>query len=230
MTACIGTPISWLRLERYQAGDLAGDEHDAIAKHLAACAACAACLRHIEDDNRALPPLPAIAPKKEAGGVLVQLRRAAPWIGALAIAAVLLLWIGRAPREPQIDMPPGVRIKGGEVSFSLVNADDTVFEGGAVYRDGDRFKVIMTCPPGMRGAFDVVVYEHGEAAFPLEPPRGIACGNGVAIPGAFRATGADKMTVCLVWDEAGAVDREALRRSAPERLPHAACKDLAPAQ
>jgi len=229
MTACIGMPISWLRLERYQAGDIAGDERETIAKHLASCEACAECLRRIESDNREPPALPAVHKKS---GVVVQLRRAAPWIGALAIAAAVLLLIRKPTTDPQpqVDMPPGVRIKGGDISFSLVNADDTVFEGGAVYRDGDRFKVIMTCPPGMRGGFDVVVYEGNEAAFPLEAPRGIACGNGVAIPGAFRATGADKMTLCLVWDESGPVDREMLRHAAPDRLPHAVCKDLAPAR
>lgn len=228
MTACIDTPISWLRLERYQAGEISGDERERIAKHLASCAACAACLRRIEEDNRELPPLPE-TPKKSDN--VFTLRRVLPWASAFAIAALILLYIGRErPSEPTPDMPPGVRIKGGEVSFSLVNADDTVFEGGAVYRDGDRFKVIMTCPPGMRGAFDVVVYEGNEAAFPLEPPRGLACGNGVAIPGAFRATGHDRMNVCLVWDESGAVDREALRHTRPERIPHATCKELAPAQ
>jgi hypothetical protein len=227
--SCIGTPISWLRLERYQAGELARDDRDAIAKHVSECDVCAACLRRIEeDDKRELPPLPASAPKK--GGIVVQLRRAAPMIAALAVAAALLIVIGRKPREDDDGGTVAMnRIKGGDVSFSLVNADDTVFEGGAVYRDGDRFKVVMTCPPGMRGAFDVVVYEHGEAAFPLEPAHGIACGNGVALPGAFRATGADKMTVCLVWDDSGRVDREALRHASPAQLPHASCKDLDPA-
>jgi len=227
MTACKGTPISWLRLERYQAGEIAGDERDAIAKHLSACSACAECLRRIESDNRELPPLPVVEKKRNN---VFELRRVLPWASAFAIAALILLYIGRQkPTEPTPDMPPGVRIKGGEVSFALVNADDTVFEGGAVYRDGDRFKVILTCPPGMRGGFDVVVYEGNEAAFPLEPARSISCGNGVAIPGAFRATGTERMNVCVVWDESGAVDREALRHAVPAQIPHAVCKELLPA-
>ena len=40
MTACIGEPVSWLRLERFALG--AADP--AIASHVAACPACRHCL------------------------------------------------------------------------------------------------------------------------------------------------------------------------------------------
>ncbi len=227
---CTSTPVSWLRLERYHAGDLDDAERERIAAHLASCDACAGCLRRIEDDARELPPLP--APKAQAkppsagGGVVVALRRAAPFALALAVAAGVLLVVGRGPRvEPVSD-----RIKGSDVSFALVRDDDMVLgEAGVTYRDGDRFKAAVTCPPGMHGGFDVVVYENGEAAFPLEPQSDLACGNGVALPGAFRVTGRERMVVCLVWSDGGTVDREAMRRTPPEMLERARCKTLDPA-
>lgn len=40
---CIGTPVSWLRLERLALGELAGDEASAIEAHLRECPACRAC-------------------------------------------------------------------------------------------------------------------------------------------------------------------------------------------
>ena len=46
MTACIGEPISWLRLESFALG--APDP--AIAPHLAACPSCRHCLDQIRDD------------------------------------------------------------------------------------------------------------------------------------------------------------------------------------
>jgi anti-sigma factor RsiW len=57
-TGCIGTPISWLRLERYRLGEISADEKKDIADHVGACAACAASLARIESDDAApLAPL-----------------------------------------------------------------------------------------------------------------------------------------------------------------------------
>ena len=60
---CTGTPVSWLRLERYHLGEIRGRERAVVAEHLAACPACAACLARIEqDDAVALPALPVALP------------------------------------------------------------------------------------------------------------------------------------------------------------------------
>jgi hypothetical protein len=216
--SCTGTPISWLRLERYHAGELDADEREAIAAHLASCDACASCLKEIEADARELPPLPKPAR-------VVSLRRAAPVIAMLAAAAAILFVVGRTPR------PDPERVKGSDIAFALVRDDETVVgeAGTGVYRDGDRFKAVVTCPPGMHGGFDLVVYENGAASFPLEPRAGLACGNAIALPGAFRVTGRERMIVCLVWSDGGAIDRDVVRRTPPEALPHAQCKALSPA-
>jgi hypothetical protein len=58
VTACIGAPISWPRLESFALG--AADP--ALETHLASCAACRGCLDHLRADEVALPPLVAAAP------------------------------------------------------------------------------------------------------------------------------------------------------------------------
>lgn len=231
MSACTGTPISYLRLERYAAGELGGEEREAIAAHLAACPACAAAAKTIADDARELAPLvlreareareprepPTTSNPASAAGVVVALRRYAPIVGALAAAAGVLLLL-RRPSEP-----PGERVKGTDVSFALVRDDDgAAIDAGGVYHDGDRWKALVTCPPGMRATFDVVVYERGQPAFPLAPAAGVACGNAIALPGAFRTTGREQLRVCLVWDE----DRASLAAGPPAR---SRCATLDPA-
>ncbi len=219
--SCTGTPISWLRLEQFHAGDLAKEERDAIAAHLASCDACAACSKWIEADARDLPALPQPAR-------VFTLRRAAPVIAMLAAAAAILLVVGRNARNQGSDPE---RVKGADIAFALVREDETVIgeAGTAIYRDGDRFKAVVTCPPGVHGAFDLVVYENGVAAFPLEAQSDLQCGNAVSLPGAFRVTGRSRMTACLVWADGAAVDRDAVRRTPPDALPHALCKSLEPA-
>jgi hypothetical protein len=230
--SCTATPISWLRLELHHAGELAADERAEIAAHLEACAACAACLATIVDDAQA--PLPALP--LAATPAVTRMRgvgRFAPAVAALAMAAALLLVLGRrgddgAGRTPL--EPSGARTKGGAIAFSLVRDDASVLaEAAGSYRDGDRWKAIVTCPAGMRAAWDVVVFERGEAAFPLAPMTDLACGNGVALPGAFRTTGHDRMTVCLVWSEGKSVDRARLRGASPDAIAQASCKVLEPA-
>jgi hypothetical protein len=231
VSACRGTPISWLRLERYHAGELLGPERETVATHLATCDACAACLERIAGDDRALPPLATVSPR-------TALRATRPWhtrgrtaavVSGLAFAAVLLVLVGRQPRTAS-DGGNTARMKGNAIAFALVHETEGVLpEAGGVYHDGDRLKALVTCPPGMRASFDVVVFEGAEASFPLGAGLDVACGNQVSLPGAFRVTGRERMTVCLVWSDDGSVDRAAVRRSRPELLPHAQCKALDPA-
>jgi hypothetical protein len=227
--ACAGTPVSWLRLERYHAGEADGAERRAIDEHLAGCEACAACLRRIRDDEAiALAPLP--LPARPPPRLLrPAFRRAAALAPALAAAALLVFVGGRRPGGPD-DAAPGGRAKGDDVGFALVReGEGPAVEAGGVYRDGERFKALVTCPPEMRAGWDVVVFERGEASFPLEAQPDLACGNGVALPGAFRLTGRERMTICLVWGERGPVDRAELGVKGPRALDRARCLELEPA-
>jgi hypothetical protein len=157
--------------------------------------------------------------------------RAVAALSALAAGGALVLGLrGNGHRGESEHARLGEsRVKGDAIGFSLVRDDDERIAGTAgVYRDGDRFKAVVTCPPGARVAFDVVVYDVGGESFPLEPAPELACGNDVPLPGAFRLTGDTDETVCLVWAEGHPVDRGALAtRTAREG--QSLCKELSPA-
>jgi hypothetical protein len=140
-----------------------------------------------------------------------------------------VLAIGRLRSGPEGEIALGV--KGDGVAFSLVRDDDSLIaEAGGIFRASDRFKALVTCPPGMRARFDVVVFDASGASFPVDAPAAFACGNDVPFGGAFRVTGAEPVRVCLVWGNAPP-DRGLLSRMTDESaLDRAACKVLEPAR
>ncbi len=234
MITC-STPISWLVLERHHLGELDATEALAVATHVRACSACQALVERIAADDRALPPLELAPPRAHAA----QLRR--PWYVArprttaiaagLALAAGVVLTIGRN-RAIDDDRVPTARSKGTEISLTLVREDEgVVSEAGGAYRDGERFKALVSCAPGTKVSFDLAVFERGEVSFPLAAASELECGNAVPIAGAFRVTGRERMVVCLVWQlkGEGAIDREVVRRTPPDLLRNARCTLLEPA-
>jgi hypothetical protein len=228
---CIGEPISWLRLERYHLGEGDAAERASVAEHLAACGACAACLARIEADGAvAVPPL--AAPERAQPAPSARGRRVALLTGGLALAAAVALLVASRPKPRDGDVPgdvppTGSRVKGDGVAFALVRDDsERIVEAGGAFHDGDRFKALVTCPPAMTASFDLVVYDATGAAFPLAPAAGVACGNDVALPGAFRLTGSSDETVCLAWSTDGGVDRNALSLGEPPPGSSALCKRL----
>jgi len=222
--SCASTPISFLRLERYHLGELDEEERTTIARHLETCAACKECLRTFEVDDAPLLPLPTPLrrPRSRARAIYAV-------ASVLAAAALFFVILGRGPRVPDDEANGANRTKGNDITFALVHESaGTMPEAGGLYREGDRFKASITCPPGMRATWDVVAYENGEASFPLAPESDLACGNAVTLRGAFRVTGAKPMTICLVWAD-GPLDREALRRSRPTDRASSRCTELSPA-
>jgi hypothetical protein len=246
---CTGHPVSWLRLERYRLGELGEAERAPIAQHLSACAACAACMARIEADEALdLPPLAQAHPEtprgqdaehavRRAGGLARgRFSRGLRWVasaGALAAAAAAIVvasstW--RAPGRVAVDRGEAARPKGDGMAFVLVRDDgQRVVEAQGVFRRGDRFKALVTCPPSTSATFDLVVFDAAGASFPLAPARGLACGNEVPLPGAFRLTAtagaSEGETVCVVWGNGDEVDREALARSGVAGR-RAMCKEL----
>ena len=176
---CISTPVSWLRLEQFAANS--GDAQ--IAAHVAACPACAHCLDEIRADVVALPPL------------AVPARRARPWwhfaVPALVLAAAALIFVVW-PREAERD--DLVRVKGvGDVVLGIVRERDGVIRDDVTtFREGDRFKIVLTCPPTASAWIDVDV----GGDHPL-PASQIACGNKVVVPGAFHLTGTAANRICV---------------------------------
>lgn len=189
MTACIGEPVSWLRLERFALGT----PDPAIASHLASCAACARCLDQIRDDAVALPPLAAAAARP------VRRRWLAPAFAAAAAAAIVLLVALVRPRPAPPDglAPPTVGVKGvGDVTLELVRERAGAIRFDATsYAPGDRWKVVVSCPPRAAAWIDVSVADGLATDHPLGAAQ-IACGNRVVVPGAFSITGGRPNRVC----------------------------------
>jgi hypothetical protein len=182
---CVGTPVSWLRLETF-----ALDGRDAsVRDHLAECPACARCLEDIRGSDIELPRL--VVPEKPT-----RKQRWLWWLApAMAAAIVLLVIIRRSPTVPQENT---VTVKGvGEVVIGVVRERAGVIRDDVLaYRPGDRFKVVVTCPPEANIGVEVTVEDAGQIDRPLAPAQ-IACGNQVAIPGAFTITGDRPNQVCV---------------------------------
>jgi hypothetical protein len=202
MSTCTAQPISWLKLEQYQLGELSADEQRRIEAHLKECEVCRASLDSIRADETV--PAPQAAPKTEP---LPEVTRKVPWLrwatagAALAAAAALLLVLlvsdwKRA--EPDI---PGSKIgfKGGELSLSLVReCQGKILHDPESFTPGDRFKLQVTCPPAEELFWNVVVFQDDGSSFPYIPEEPLACGNRVPLPGAFSITGKSAAVVCLV--------------------------------
>lgn len=207
--ACIGEPISWLRLEQF-----ATTRADAaVASHVEACPACRHCLEEITSDVVALPPLavPAAKPRRAWWTWAVPAM-------ALAAAAIVLLVVGR--RGSESTREEVVVVKGvGEVVLGVVRE-----RGGVIREDvrsfapGDRWKVVVTCPPAASASVDVAVSEVGGGSAADHPlvPATIACGNRIVIPGAFVITGARRNRICATVTSPGGDRGTACVTIAPE--------------
>lgn len=184
MMTCIGEPVSWLRLEELAMGVARAG----VAEHVHACPACKHSFESITSDVVALPPLvvPAKPVKAKRRWWLV------PAYAACAAAIVLfVLWRSSGDARDAI--------KGGDVSVGVIRERaGTIRDDAFTFAPGDRFKVVVTCPPRFRAWVDVAVVEAGAstADFPVEPAA-IACGNRVVIPGAFVLTTLRPHRVCV---------------------------------
>ena len=198
MTACIGEPISWLRLERFAlAGPDRGDA--AIAAHVAACSACASCLAAIRTagDAIALPPLVVGA---AAAAARPPARRwwlaPAMAVAAAAVVVLVLLRRGPAPEPRRDDVAYGVKGVGDVVLGVVRERAGAIRDDVTTYAPGDRWKVVVTCPPAASAWIDVAVADPDGVDYPLAPAH-VACGNRVVVPGAFAITGARDNRVCV---------------------------------
>ena len=194
MTACIGEPISWLRLEGFALG--APDPE--IASHIAACAACRGCLDHIRADVVALPALePAVRPARRRWWVAPAF--AAVGTAALAAIAVIIVRDPAAGGPDEVDAPLGaVAVKGvGDITLELVRerAGEIRYDASR-YARGDRWKVVVTCAPSATAWVEVSVSDGATIDHPIAPAR-LLCGNRIVVPGAFTITGIGANQVCV---------------------------------
>ncbi|HEY6878915.1 MAG TPA: hypothetical protein VI299_12885 [Polyangiales bacterium] len=201
-------PVSWLMLERYALGELSPDERAQVEQRLAMSDADRACLASILADDTVLPPLPTPLPR----------RKRAWWIGAALAAAAALAFIVPAARVPS-HRRSDEGLKGGEVAITLFS--ERTGNGPEVFRDGDRFKLMVTCPVSLAPRLSVLMFQDGRRYQPLARPEHFACGNQVPWPGAFSLDGEGDVDVCLSWAES-----TQRARSAGELAPEVTCVRL----
>jgi hypothetical protein len=196
---CIGEPISWPRLEQH------ARVRDAVVDtHVATCPACRACLDAVVGDRVALPGLPAIAAP-------VARRTRWWWLAAPALAAAAVVVV-LATRPRAIGPTSGshgtlvARVKGvGDVVVGVQRERAGVVRDDVrTFAPGDRWHVVVTCPPDARGAVTVEleVRDGLTVDHPLAPAE-LACGNDIVVPGAFALTGTRANDVCVRVHAAG---------------------------
>jgi len=198
---CIDQPVSWLRLEMYALGALDAEQRSAIEAHINVCAACAHCLSRIEQPQ----VLPTLKLPERAPSLRIRLwqRCVAHWpqlsLGfALASVMLLSIWPKTTKQLPEISSR--VRVRGGEIAITLLREHQgMVTEDPKVFKQGDRFKVLVTCPPQWNVPWRIIVLQGKEAFQPLPTPTDFRCGNKQSVPGAFTVDGDQSVDVCLMW-------------------------------
>jgi hypothetical protein len=187
----MGEPISWLALEQHALGELDGERAAAI--DASADADTRACLE-LTRQPRTLRSLPLQA--APAPSWIERLRRRwAVGAGVLVAACAVVLVI--ALRGDGDRLGGGTVKGGGEPEIELIRErHGAVTPAATRFRDGDRFKLVVTCAPDRRLTGEVVVRQAGQTYRPL-PAVDVPCGNRVPLPGAFRITGIEPAEICL---------------------------------
>jgi hypothetical protein len=131
---------------------------------------------------------------------------------ALVAAAGVVLVLSRAPspegRPGELASGAGetmAGVKGGHLGLELVRERGGVVAPAATtFLEGDRWKVLVTCPSGRVRFWEVVVRDGAATSFPftLAPTSPLACGNHVALPGALLISGPRPSDVCVVLGDA----------------------------
>ena len=119
-------------------------------------------------------------------------------------------------------------IKGGELSLELVRlgSDGRLLDSSRYHAD-DRFKVLINCPGETSVNVELIVYQDGQAFFPLDPIRLESCGNRRSLPGAFELDGTSHALVCVAVGERP-LDRARLARGAGALPEQSVCTAVLP--
>jgi hypothetical protein len=198
-------PLSWLTLERYALGELSPDERKEVEARLARSETDRACLAEIMADQAELPPLDKVSPITSAR------KPKASWLGwsaALAAAAAALLVVLHRPAPEELDQ----HVKGSDVTLRLIS--DRQGDDPTRFSVGERFKLQITCPPGLSDSVRVIVVQGGEQFEPLARDPSFRCGNLASWPGAFALDGSEPAEVCVYWGEQAKPDGAELARAA----------------
>ncbi len=184
---CTDIPISWLELERYVLGE--SRMTDKVSHHLKECDACERTKSGIEKDAREMPALVLPVPSSAAP--------TRPWwrwtVLLVPAIALLMIWRGQHP-ETELQPPDSAGVKGDALSLKLVRERGGRLIAPTHHAVGDRFKVLVSCAPGLRWV-DLIVSQDGILTGPLSTSL-VDCGNNTPMPGAFTLQGG-VATVCI---------------------------------
>jgi hypothetical protein len=212
---CIGEAVSWLRLEQHRLGELTAADAAAVEAHLATCPACAACAAETSEPfTFSLPNVVtreafASGPRARTTSSL-RSWRAEVSAGVVSAAAVAVAFVFlKQPAPVPGSRPSSVTFssrhtlsgsKGGDIAIELVRERrGDVVHGAHTFLAEDRWKVLVTCSAERVPFWDVVVEDGGQASFPLSPSSPIACGNHVALPGAFQLSAVSTKRLCVLF-------------------------------
>lgn len=227
MSESMHEPVSWLTLERYALDELPPAERARVRERLAQSSEDRACLAAILSDRTELPALPPLTSARLPGRPLHTEQKRRRWLmtsSVLGVAAALTLMFARRDTVPPSRRQLSQGTKGGELSL-LVYGERT---GAAATRfgQGERFKLLVTCPSWLAGQLRVAVFQAGQRYEPLAPAPAFTCGNHVPWPGAFTLDGSAPADVCLSFSESAAGFEHAQR---PDDLePNVVCVRLQP--
>jgi hypothetical protein len=192
MTRALREPPSWLMLERYALGELGAEQRAELERALAGSEGARAALAEIREPL-ALPPLPAVAAlsaRRKARARKLSVRAA----GVVAAAAVFML-----VRMERDALPPARRgVKGGELAIEVVG--ERAGPAATHFAQHERFKLLVTCPPGLAGRLSAVIYQDDAIFMPFADGGPEACGNRSPWPGAFALDGEHPAQVCVRAD------------------------------
>jgi hypothetical protein len=229
MTSCIGEPVSYFRLERYSLHELPAEEDRSVAAHLEQCAVCRACYERIQADARD-SDLAALAAQISQLPAAARPRRARALWGVTALAASVACMLFVLRPQPAV---PGIATesttKGDGLALELVRrgAEGQLLEP-THFAAGDRFKLLLTCPPSSAGSVRVLVFQGGASFEPIAAQRLDTCGNRRPLAGAWGLDGVEAIELCAVFAEAS-LDVSALRTAEELPAPHV-CVRVSPAE
>ena len=220
---CVDRPISWPILERMARGDVVAG-HAQLTDHLRQCPACQAAADYLRTRPVQLRPLPPVMRRR------VWSRRLT-WasVGAAVVATIAITLTRSDNTRPRAALPAArVEIKGGDIAIELVrNRAGEITRPAHTYREGDRFKVLLTCPSTSNTHAIVLVVEGDTVSTPL-PAQSVTCGNLVPLDGAVLVTGDSPIAICVRIDPHGTHTAPTTTRLQLSQLQHAACLQLTP--